>query len=89
MDRATGKIVYETKLKYYAWSSPVGFLNEKGEMFVVTGDCTGNLYIINGLSGAIMASQRIGANFESSPVVVGNKLVVGSRGNSIFKISID
>lgn len=89
MDRATGKIVYETKLKYYAWSSPVGFLNEKGEMFVVTGDCTGNLYIINGVSGAIIASQRIGANFESSPVVVGNKLVVGSRGNSIFKISID
>jgi len=88
LDRKTGKIVYQTKLKYYAWSSPVGYTNENGEMYIVTGDCSGNLYIINATDGAIINSQRIGNNFESSPVVVGNSLVVGSRGNSIFKITL-
>lgn len=88
IERASGKIAYETKLKYYAWSSPVGFINEKNEMFVVTGDCSGNIYIINGQDGTILTSSRIGSNFESSPVVVGNQLVIGSRGNSIFKLSI-
>lgn len=88
MDRKTGKIVYETPLKYYAWSSPVGFLNESGRMFVVTGDCTGNMYIINAKDGKIITVKSIGNNFESSPVVIGNSLVVGSRGNAIFKISL-
>lgn len=88
LDRKTGKIVYETPLKYYAWSSPVGFLNESGRQFIVTGDCSGRLYIINGKDGKILAHKMIGNNFESSPVVVGNQLVVGSRGNSIFKVSL-
>lgn len=89
IDKSTGKIAYETRLKYYAWSSPVGFLNEKNEMYIVTGDCSGNLYLINGIDGKIITSSRIGSNFESSPVVVGNQLVIGSRGNSIFKITIE
>lgn len=88
MDRKTGSIVYETPLKYYAWSSPVGFLNEKGRMFVVTGDCSGNLYIINARDGKVITTKSVGNNFESSPVVKDNSLVVGSRGNSIFKISL-
>ncbi|MCM1349165.1 MAG: PQQ-binding-like beta-propeller repeat protein [Firmicutes bacterium] len=88
LDRTTGKIVYETPLKYYAWSSPVKFVNESGQMFIVTGDCTGNLYIINAADGKILATQHVGNNFESSPVIIGNQLVVGSRGNSIFKVSI-
>lgn len=88
MDRKTGRIVYETPLKYYAWSSPVSMVNERGEMFVVTGDCSGNLYIINGKDGKILLSKSVGSNFESSPVVVGNQLVVGSRGNSIFKVTV-
>ncbi len=87
-DRESGKILYETPLKRYAWSSPVGFVNEKGELFVVTGDCLGNMYIIRGKSGEIIHTEQIGYNFESSPVVSGNSLVIGSRGRTIFKISV-
>ena len=64
------------------------FTNERDEMFIVTGDCSGNIYIINGKDGKIISTASVGSNFESSPVVVGNTLVVGSRGNSIFKIKI-
>lgn len=88
INRTTGDIVYTVPLKHYAWLSPVRFMNEKGEMFVVTGDCIGNMYIIEGKTGEIIYSERVGNNFESSPVVSGNTLVVGSRGNSIFKITL-
>lgn len=87
-ERATGKVAYSVPLKYYAWSSPVGFLNEKNEMFVVTGDCAGFIYIIDGRTGEIINSKRVGHNFESTPVVIGNTLVVGSRGQEIYRISI-
>lgn len=87
-NKETGSIEYSTPLKYYAWSSPVGYVNELNEMFILTGDTAGNLYIINGLSGEIITSSRIGSNFESSPVVVGNSAVIGSRGKYIFKISL-
>ncbi|MDE6782490.1 MAG: dehydrogenase, partial [Paramuribaculum sp.] len=59
-----------------------------GEMYVVTGDCAGRMYLIRGRDGEIINVQQIGANFESSPVVVGNSLVVGSRGKSIYKITL-
>ncbi len=87
-NKKTGNIEYSFPLKYYAWSSPVGYLNERKEMFILTGDTAGNLYLINGISGDIIHCCSVGSNFESSPVVSGNSAVVGSRGNKIFKVSI-
>ncbi|UKI43785.1 MAG: hypothetical protein L6U16_12540 [Porphyromonadaceae bacterium] len=88
-EKRTGKVVYKTKLKHYAWSSPVGFYNEKNELFIVVGDTYGYLYLIEGKSGRIIYDERFGTNFESSPVVVGNTLVVGSRGQSVYKVHIE
>ncbi len=88
MDRATGRTVYTTDLKYYSWSSPVGLANADGTLFVFTGDCAGRAYIIRGATGEILLTKQIGYNFESSPVVIGNSLVIGSRGDKIFKLTI-
>ncbi len=88
IEKATGKLRYSLPLKYYAWSSPVGFLTPKGEQIIVTFDCSGNGYIINGREGTVITSQRIGANFESSPVVKGNTLVIGSRGAIVYRLSL-
>ncbi len=87
-NRASGKIEFRKPLKHYAWSSPVGFINEKNEMFVVTGDCAGRVYIFNGATGEQLVCKQIGHNFESTPVVAGNSMVVGSRGSTIYKLSI-
>lgn len=89
INRNTGKVTYTTPLQYYSWSSPVGFVDETADtMYVVTGDGLGRLYLIDGASGKIIATKTIGFNFESSPVVVGDNLVVGSRGQSIFKVKV-
>lgn len=89
INRYTGKVEYAAKLECYSWSSPVGFETPDGKLLIVTGDGHGNLYLIEGRTGEILVTQRIGNNFESSPVVVGNTLVVGSRGNNIYKVVLE
>ena len=87
-NRQTGEEVYRVPLKYYAWSSPVALYNENGEMFIFTGDTTGYIYLIDGASGEILFKKLVGNNFESSPVVIGNHVVIGSRGQEIYKFTI-
>ncbi len=88
LDTRTGKELYRVPLKYFAWNSPVAFFNERNEMFIFTGDSLGNAYLIDGATGEVLFSKQLADNFESSAVVVGNSLVIGSRGNSIYRFSI-
>ena len=88
MNRKNGEIAFEIPLKHYAWSSPVGFLNENNDMFILTGDCSGNMYLIDPKEGKLISTLHVGNNFESSPVLSGNSAVVGSRGQNIYKVSL-
>ena len=87
-DKSTGEVRYRTPLNYYSWSSPVALYNENSEMFIVTGDTYGSIYIISGKDGKVLLRQQVGNNFESSPIVVDNNIIVGSRGREIYKLSI-
>lgn len=87
-DMNSGKTVWQTRLRTYAWSSPIALTTPDGTMYILTGDTAGNLYIINGKNGEILLRERIGDNFESSPIVVGNNVYLGTRGRRIFKITI-
>lgn len=88
LDRTTGKQIYSVPLKHYAWSSPVALYNEKDELFVFTADTYGYVYLIEGKTGKILFTSKIGMNFESSPIVIDNHIVVGTRGNQIFKMTV-
>lgn len=87
-NKHTGEVVYRIPLNYFAWSSPVGFLNEKGKYYIFAGDASGYAYLIDAKKGEIIFKKVMCNNFESSPVVVGNQLVVGSRGQEIHKFEI-
>lgn len=89
INRNDGSEVYRIKLDYYAWSSPVSMSCDDGHTYIINADCYGNIYVIRGIDGKIMVKKKIGLNFESSPVVIGNHIVIGSRGNSIYKLSVD
>lgn len=88
IDRKTGKIVYQTTTKSYIWSSPVAFLTPAEKMYIFSADTQGNVYLIEGRTGKIIVTKKIGGNFESSPVVVDSTIVVGSRGREIYKLTI-
>jgi len=88
LNRTTGEVVWEHELKRYGWSSPVGFYNENDKLFVFVADCYGNVYLLDGLTGERIFTDKVGDNFESSPVVWGDCLVMGSRGSKIYKLKI-
>lgn len=88
LSRETGQVLYRVRLRHYAWSSPVLFLNERDECYVLTADTYGYVYIFDGKSGQERCCLHIGANFESSPCVVGNQIVIGSRGRTIYKLTL-
>jgi outer membrane protein assembly factor BamB len=79
-----GHILYTVPYRQFAWSSPVGFTNERGELFLFTGDASGIARIIRGKTGEVLCRKVVGYNFESSPVAVGNTAVVGTRGRNIY-----
>ena len=83
-----GSEIYSTGYSNWAWSSPIAFYNESGEMFIFTGDSGGNVYLIKGKTGEIIYKEHLANNFESSPIAVGNAAIVGSRGNGIYKFEI-
>lgn len=88
VDIHTGKIAHSTRLNQFAWSSPVGFLNERKEMYIFTGDSGGMTYLIRAKTGEVIFKKRFAHNFESSPLVIGNTAIVGSRQNGIYKFVI-
>ena len=57
-------------------------------MYVFTGDVVGNAYLIDAETGRIIFRRTMANNFESSPVVVDNSVVVGSRGREIYRFRI-
>lgn len=89
LKKSTGEVVYRIPLKHYPWSSPICLLNEKEKMFVFTGDTWGYAYLIDAKAGKITFSKHIGNNFESSPIIIDNHVVVGSRGQEIYKLKIE
>lgn len=88
IDTRNGHIVYTTQLNQFCWSSPVSFLNEKQEEYILTFDSGGFAYLIRGKTGEIVCKKHFGSNFESSAVVIGNNAVIGSRQNGIFKLTV-
>ncbi len=88
MNTQTGEIIYTVPYHNFAWSSPIPLHNEKREMFIFTGDASGTAYVIRGRTGEILCKKTIGFNFESSPIAVGNTVVVGTRGRNIYKFII-
>ncbi len=88
LDKLSGQVKFTTKLNAYSWCSPVGYYTKKGEPFVLIGDVVGNIYLIDGLTGDKIFSKNLGGNFEASPAVMDDQLIIGSRGNKIYKFKI-
>jgi outer membrane protein assembly factor BamB len=79
-------------MEHYAWSSPAIFYNSKGDGYLVQADSGGDIFLIDGRTGRQLdkiSPTKNGSNFEASPALFGNMLVVGSRGDqTIFFIRL-
>ena len=88
----TMEVAWTMPMEKYAWSSPAIFYNSKGDGYLVQADSGGTIFLVDGRTGSVLdkiSPTKNGSNFEASPALFGNMLVVGSRGDqTIFFIRL-
>lgn len=89
LDKKTGEEVWVLEDKAYAWSSPVAVYDKKGKGFVITCDSIGDMYLLDGKTGEVLDKMNLGSNVEASPAVYKNTLVVGTRGQKIYGVTLE
>lgn len=86
-DTSTGKEKWRLQLSNYAWSSTVAVYTQNNKAYFIQGDSVGNLYLINA-KGKIVNKINLGANIEASPIVVGQQIIVGTRGGVCTSVKL-
>lgn len=83
LDKKTGETVWEHKASY-AWSSPVCVYNSDGSGRVFYAASAGKMYLLDGKTGEQLSTVSINdGTIEASPAVYENRVVIGTRGQSI------
>lgn len=89
IEKDTGDVAWRRSLKSYGWSSPVCVYAETGRGYVAVASSSGQLRLIDGHTGELIADIDLKSNVEGSPTVFGNTLVVGTRGKKIVAVSFE
>jgi hypothetical protein len=86
----TGDEAWVYPMQNYSWSSPVAIYDkDSGAGYILVCDSGGYIHLLDGQTGALLASENLGGNVEASPAIYGNMLVVGTRQQKIWGIRID
>lgn len=86
--KADGQVVWEHEA-YYAWSSPVCLYDRPGNGIVLYADCSGKMYLLDGISGQVLNTISISDGaVEASPAVYDSMAVIGTRACKIWGIEI-
>ncbi len=88
LSKRTGGEVWSCEMSDYTWSSPIALYDKDGNGYVIVCDSTGNMYMIDGLTGELYDTTNLGGNIEASPAAFENTIVVGTRGKKIYGIVI-
>lgn len=88
LDKKTGEEVWTWAMPSYAWSSPVDFYDEEGNMYLIQSDSMGNMHLLDGLKGKLLHTINLGANIEASPAIFENTIVVATRAHKIIGVKI-
>lgn len=83
----TGEVVWEKKMDSYAWSSPVAVYNKQGTGYLVFGDASGNVHLIND-KGETLTYISLGSVIEASPVVFDDMFVIAARSGYVYGVKI-
>ena len=90
LNKEPGSVVWKYDMEKYSWSSPTVIYTPDQTGYIIQADSGGNLFLFDGLTGRLLYSiAPTNSNFEASPAVFGNIMVVGCRGDQkIFGIRL-
>ncbi len=88
LDTETGAEKWRYVTDFFAWSSPVAVYTDSGEGYVILGDSGGKLHFLDGSTGELLHILTLNGNIEATPAVFENTLVIGTRKEKIYGITI-
>ncbi len=90
LDKETFKEKWTRTMDAYSWSSPVVVYDSNNKGYIIQADSKGYICLLDAATGEQLGTLRpTDSNFEASPAVFGNILVVGCRGDqTIFGIRL-
>ena len=89
LDTETGEEIW-TYASTYSWSSPVCFYDTEGRGYVLyTSTGGGTMHLMDGLTGEVLDEFDFEVTMEASPVVYNNTIVIGTRGQQIYGITLE
>jgi outer membrane protein assembly factor BamB len=80
LDKDTGKVQWAMGMESRTVSSPVAVYDKNGDGWIIQCAQDGNIYMVEGLSGAKTASLKLEAEVIASPAVYNNIMVIGTTG---------
>lgn len=99
LNKADGKVVWETALESGGKSSPVAVYSETGDAWLVQAESNGKIHLMNAKTGKIVDTLQLTLDdaeaeltIEASPAAYGNLVVIGTTGKKaggVYCIKID
>jgi len=93
-DKMTGNTVWTYDMNIHTYSSPVDVYDKDGNCYILIADTFGQIHFVDAQTGERITHIRVSsdvtgyANFEASPAVYENTLVIGSKTGSVFAVKI-
>ncbi len=90
LDTETGEELWTYTSDSYSWSSPTCFYDTRGNGYVLYVSCIqGKMYMFDGLTGELCDTFSFACTTEASPVVYNNTVVIGTRNEEIYGITLE
>ncbi len=90
LNTETGEELWTYRSDSYSWSTPTCFYDTDGNGYVLYTSCiSGRMYWLDGLTGELLDSFPFNCTTEASPVVYNNTVVIGTRNNEIYGITLE
>ena len=89
LDKDTGEELWTYTSDSYSWSTPVCFYDTDGNGYVLyTSAINGTMFLFNGRTGDLLDRFDFGCTVEATPIVWNNTVVIGTRGQQIYGITL-
>ena len=90
LDAETGEQLWNFTSDSYSWSTPTCFYDTAGNGYVLYASCIqGSLFWVDGRDGTLIDTFPFRCTVEASPVVYNNTVVMGTRNNEIYGITLE
>ncbi len=89
LDKKTGEDIWKLDIDMYSWSSTALVTSKNGRAYLIQGCQNGDLLLIDAVEGKILDKRNFGTGIEATPVVMGNRIVFGTRSEKIVGIFVE